>query len=539
MRFRIRSKTPDTTIKLQWKAKPLRRLRFKTSPLCTQQACVPELDDWAAQEKSGCKRQVYLVTLPHPRKSHSSCGKRLVAPGARTKQQVLACFLDAAARPAYSDGRSVSRGSGVPLSRIVLAREYHKADDANTAFPHDHLAVCASASFRFAPVKQALLALHGVASHWSCTHNGYWSAVRYVHMPSPKKPRASLDGRPVLWCADGEHPPLHECCHEPLTAAALQKRAEDKCMAAAERGEPERVTELDVFPIVVSNNFRPSPGCDDADLKLIQYAKANCSSAMQNLLFRLDRRDQLKSLINSIWKWETVGQTLAEAQMPRLAFLDAASKSDCVCSSHWATHVTASFIANGISVADLCTDVYNSLKNGRVEVTPVLVMAGARGGEGKSLFFKGLNAVFGDDNVFHTPEPGNFPLMDLVGAKIAFLDDWRFDCEVLPFATQCRWYDGSAVTISQPQNRQGTAGHLKYTGDAPIFATTKLDDMEKLEKLAADDPRTGKPSNVNASMCFRRLKIYAFRTKIAKPPVYIRFCRRCFADLVLSQARRD
>ena len=111
---------------------------------------------------------------------------------------------------------------------------------------------------------------------------------------------------------------------------------------------------------------------------------------------------------------------------------------------------------------------------------------------------------------------GNFPLLDLVGPKAVFLDDWRFDDEVLPYATQCRRYDGSFVEVLQPQNRPGKAGHLTYQRHAPNFATTKFDDMGKLEKLAADDPVTGQPLDVNASKCFRRSKVYAFRTKISK-----------------------
>ena len=122
-----------------------------------------------------------------------------------------------------------------------------------------------------------------------------------------------------------------------------------------------------------------------------------------------------------------MGETLATARMNRMEFLEAAAKGDCVCKSRWITAVTSSFIANGINVGDLCTDVYTALRDGRVETTPVLVMAGERGGEGKSMLFKALAQVFGDEYVFHTPEPGRFPLIDLVGMKIAFLDDWRFD----------------------------------------------------------------------------------------------------------------
>ena len=477
--FRITGKKPIPKTHF---LKSLARLRPTTSIRLTRQHCLQSLDYLASQEKVGATRQVYLVPLPHPRQTHSRCGKRLVAPGSKTKDQILECFLDAAAHPSYTDGRSLSRGRGVSLERALVAREYGQVGGDIAAHPPDHIPVIAStgASVLYAPVEKALLDRHGLASHWSCTHLGYWSAVRYVYVPSPNKARVALDACPVLWAADGAHPLLHECCHEPLTAAALESRSQEKQRNAAEEGKHERVTELDVFPVVVKNGFRPGQDPDDADLKLIEFAKRSCSSAMQTFLFKLDRRDQLKSLINTIWKWEGVNETLAVGNMSRLDFLHAAAKSECVCGKEWATHVTASFLGNGISPSDVCTDVYNALKAGRRETSPVIVMAGARGGEGKSLFLKALLAVYGDDNVFHAPEASRFPLLDLVGKQVVFLDDWRFDDNVLAYATQCRWYDGSVVQVSQPQNRQGVSGQFTYKGEAPIFATTKLDDMERL-----------------------------------------------------------
>ena len=117
-----------------------------------------------------------------------------------------------------------------------------------------------------------------------------------------------------------------------------------------------------------------------------------------------------------------------------------------------------------------------------------------------------------------------------------FLDDWGFDRSVLPYATQCRWYDGSAVRVQRPQNQSGLTGHVVYQGSAPIFAATKLDDIERLEWLSAINPVTGVPHDMNASMCFRRLKVYKFRVRIAKPDQQIPFCPVCFARLILSQA---
>eukprot|EP00973_Karenia_brevis_P061948 8616170-Karenia_brevis.AAC.1 len=64
----------------------------------------------------------------------------------------------------------------------------------------------------FMPIKRALLERHGLASHWSASHNGYWSPIRYLYCPTVKKPEASLDKSYVLWaCPPLKHPALDDC----------------------------------------------------------------------------------------------------------------------------------------------------------------------------------------------------------------------------------------------------------------------------------------------------------------------------------------
>ena len=156
-------------------------------PGCLAQEPLPSLPELDA-EKAGAKRQVYLVTFPHPR---SAVG------------------LD-----------------GAPLA-------HH--------------------TFRFASVKKALHDKFGLASHWSCTHTGYWSAVKYCAVPSPKKTHAALDTQPKLWARQGSHPPLHLCCHEPATAAAMSaKRRRAEHDAAEESKADPRFTEYDLWPIVAA-----------------------------------------------------------------------------------------------------------------------------------------------------------------------------------------------------------------------------------------------------------------------------------------------
>ena len=134
------------------------------------------------------------------------------------------------------------------------------------------------------------------------------------------------------------------------------------------------------------------------------------------------------------------------------------------------------------------------------------------------------------------PVPGNFPMVDLPGKKVVFLDEWRFDQSILSFATQCLWYDGSSVPVARPQNDAGAAGHKDYKGNAPLFVTTKRADLLHLETWALDRPDTGTPWDANASMLCRRLKVYHFTKRVPKPPTTLKTCPRCFAELLLTSS---
>ena len=258
-----------------------RRLREKTPQTALGHA------ELANEMGSAAYKQVYLVTLPHPLQTHSCSGVALVAPGSLDKNEVMRRFLAACASPIYTDARCRQAGGGVQVLRAGLWRELHRASADGEAQPHDHIPVLAARQFRYLPVKRALLERHGLASHWSCTHDGYWSPVRYLAVPSPSKPRTALDHAPVLWSWEGAHPPVEECCHEPMTAAALRKRRRAAVEQAAEAGEREpRVSELDVWPIVVRHRFQNTPDDQDAHLKLIAHAKRHCSAGVQAFLFK-------------------------------------------------------------------------------------------------------------------------------------------------------------------------------------------------------------------------------------------------------------
>lgn len=319
-----------------------------------------------------------------------------------------------------------------------------------------------------------------------------------------------------------------------MTAKALGAKRQKVDREAADKGEEAAcITELDVWPIVVKHKMRNTADDETAHLQLMAWAKQHGTGKMRTYLFK--NRSRLAGLIEDIWQWELVEQDLPFARTSRMEALKLAAQAGCKCNGQWAAMVRASFEANNIDAQALCSDVLAALQHGRCPTTPVIVLAGDRGGEGKSLFMKALLSVYGVNHVFLTPNQKNFALMGLPGKKVAFLDEWRFDDAIVSYASQMQWFEGSHLTISRPQNMQGTSGHLTYEGTAPIFVTTKVKDLTALSELAKDDPATGKPRCAEASMLLRRLRVYQFSTRIAKPPDTCAFCGCCFARLVLSR----
>ena len=516
-----------------------RRLRTKTPPPQRRpQTSLPAPLELEAEAPAGGKRQVYLVTLPCPTPgSVSSTGQALVAPGSKTKAEILACFLDACAHPDYA--HTWQGHSQVELDKVGVWREFHALNpQRHLQDEHDHLAVLAAKgrAFRYLPVKRALLLRHGLASHWSCTHTGYWSCVRYCAMASPKKPEAAIDGAPELWARSGVHPPVMDCCYAPVTEAALTAKRQKVVGEATADGKAEpKVNDLDVWALVVRAGVRNDTDDQTAHLQLAAYAKEHCGEAMVQYLFK--RRSFLRRMVDDIWQWENVEQALATAQRSRRDALTAAEQSPCVCQGAWLAFVKSSLWQNGIRVPELCYDVLNALTRGRSETTPVIVLGGRLGGEGKSAFLKPLHSIFhGSDLVFGIPEKSNFPLLNLPYAKVCFLDEFRFDPDMVTWSAMCLWCDGSPVPIGQPQNIPGQTGNITYRGTAPIFITCKLSDLEWLERYAQVNPQTGAPWDAEASMIMRRLKVYRFTQKVPGPPSKFPFCAHCFAKFIHEQA---
>ncbi|CAE8608714.1 unnamed protein product [Polarella glacialis] len=256
-----------------------------------------------------------------------------------------------------------------------------------------------------------------------------------------------------------------------------------------------------------------------AEKRLIQHLKDYGSPALVNLAFKIRR--QLPALIDDVWSWETVDDTLSLQGQPRIERLFAAARE--ACNGQWRYLAEACLRLNCINARSICSDVFLLLRDGRRTDRPVLVLMGRFGGEGKSFFLAPLRSIYGQQNVQATPQPGSFPLLNLETKKVVLMDEWAFDSAVVPLPTQLLRY---------AQNKE-YSGHLLYQGSAPIFVTCKEKDLGPLICKAEAAVRLGEASE--HTMLLRRLRVYTLSQKLPVAEVHHE-CGSCFAKMIIQNS---
>ena len=289
----------------------------------SQVAQTPVVSQLLPQEEPDRVKLVYLVTFVHPARPRSDTGQVLRSPDRYSRKDLCNALLDSFAHPVYGDvGNQAAFGGGssVRVLKMVVFAERHKPNDEGETHWHYHVALKADRTFRYLPIKRALMTRHSMASHWSCTHDGYWSTVRYGSWPSSAKPLSVLDPTPLCWSLGGPHEPLWEAAQEPTTAAALEKRRLKAAKHAAEEGREEpRVSEIDVWPIIVRHGIRSSDDDQHTHRRLIEVAIDTCSPAFVSFLFRIQKR--LPGLIDDVCTWQEVHDIVVGSQMSRMQCL--------------------------------------------------------------------------------------------------------------------------------------------------------------------------------------------------------------------------
>ena len=177
--------------------------------------------DWFTGEVASARGMVYLVTfaavLPDTVAAAAAGSAPLRSLEGITREQIRDAVLDACANPTQrlQGARGRRRANAIVATKLVVFLEEPR---------HFHVAIKFTEKTAFLPIKTALRARAGLASHWGCTHTQFWSAVRYGTFATERKP--VVDVAPLGWTRDGEPLDFYGESQEPWNAHLAKRRRE-------------------------------------------------------------------------------------------------------------------------------------------------------------------------------------------------------------------------------------------------------------------------------------------------------------------------
>ena len=221
-----------------------RRVAGKTSPLYL--ALLADV----GPEDGDANQHVYLISVSRVLPGTvASAGFRDIATLSRAELRDMV-------RDAFGDPVPVASGGGRPPSGdsvveiVIVAKEQH-ADGSD----HFHVVVKLTSNRRFKQAKLTLRERYKLPSHWSCTHRHVWSALRHLHVATPKKPEVDKDL--LVWTWDGRDLDLDEKSKEPFVANAWRKRRERMEAAPLVEGKKApNFNKLDLTALIISKHLR-------------------------------------------------------------------------------------------------------------------------------------------------------------------------------------------------------------------------------------------------------------------------------------------
>ena len=192
----------------------------------------------------------------------------------------------------------------VSIQRTWQFREPHQDGGM-----HFHIATAFSEPFRWIGWKKALQSRSKVVhfSNMAIDHHSryrqmqYAYMLRYLWLPSKKKPLTALDKEPLLWCRHGKsHPPLLDAINGALSCEAIQEKVAEVFLQryAAGKRTTAKFTDVELWPIVRELQVLP----DELLLleKLLKRARDTGNERLLAYIFRnaADLREKVQICIS-------------------------------------------------------------------------------------------------------------------------------------------------------------------------------------------------------------------------------------------------
>ena len=151
------------------------------------------------KEDETARKYFYLITLSRILLGTlSALGSGLRDAATLTRKQIATAVrkaFDDPIAPAGGGGRPRQQPGGVVRKLVVFLEEH--ADSSK----HFHVAVYLSVQLGWSAAKRTLRIREKLAAHFSCSHDFWWSVLRYGTDFSKKD---GVDDKPEIWLARGE-----------------------------------------------------------------------------------------------------------------------------------------------------------------------------------------------------------------------------------------------------------------------------------------------------------------------------------------------
>ena len=209
--------------------------------LAAQEECTQAVEymkavlDEVGAENEGAQQLVYLGTAAHIL-PETAAVTNLVDVSQFSLADISMMVRDSFNKPQELDPRRGRRPRAIQeyVAKIVVKPEKHQNGKI-----HYHWAVKLSSKLGFLSAKKTLRERYQIATHWSCSHKHFYSALRYLTCPSPKKPEQVDLKQLDVWTCDGRELDLFAESQEPFQAAAWKLRREKHEREAA-GGPPKK-----------------------------------------------------------------------------------------------------------------------------------------------------------------------------------------------------------------------------------------------------------------------------------------------------------
>jgi hypothetical protein len=460
---------------------PAKRFRAtqKLSPLYMELLGVVGCED------GGLNQQVYLATVSRVLPGHGAAqGLRDIANLSRSDlaSMMRDSFEHPIPTPAGGRPRAADSHGGL-VDILVVAKELH-ADGS----PHFHVVIRLKHRMRFHAAKRTLQQRHKLPSHWSSSHSQLWSAVRYVHVATPKKPMVDADI--YVWAHSGGDVDLTELPKEPCTALAWRKRREAKEANSIAQGmKMPSFNKLDLMSLVLSKHLHTKT-------QLLAYAQDHGSPQAQLFVSRQQRR--LAEFIEDAHEWADAKAEVITNSMTEWDILCKAANTPCPHAPGTCFYTKAVDEIFEKNIATLCPRklacaLKAVLLNGPSKTCRVPILIGASN-TGKSTLLYPFDDLFGPKHVLHKPALGStFALRNIVKKKrFIFWDDFRpvefAHKDTVPIATFLSLFIGKDTEIQVSQSFND--GNLDVCWKRGVVFTAKEDGLwDPTSKISAEDVR--------------------------------------------------